>query len=295
MPRASLLNAAVLAAVLTAATALAQRPSGTQLPNSDRSFKFLVAGNTGTDDTAQQALAGRMSELRARWRFTDVLLTGDNIRGAERPSDYMRTFETPYAALIGDGVSFHATLGDQDQREQRFYKHFNMEGRTYYTWTPPGHAIRFFMLESSYPDQTQLKWIQTELANANEQWKIAVFHHAPYSSGRSGSNLAIRRAWEPLFLQHNVTAVFSGHDRFYERVKPQHGILYFVVGSSGKVAQGGIRKGSDLTERGFDSDQAFLAVEIDGGVMSFEAISRAGQTADAGTWTPRRGAGVARD
>jgi hypothetical protein len=126
MPRASLVNAAILAAALTAATALAQRPFGTELPNSDRAFKFVVAGNTGTDDTAQPALARRMIELRARWRFTDVVLTGDNIHGAERPSDYMRTFETPYAALIGDGVSFHAALGDQDQREQRFYKHFNM-------------------------------------------------------------------------------------------------------------------------------------------------------------------------
>jgi hypothetical protein len=89
--------------------------------------------------------------------------------------------------------------------------------------------------------------------------------------------------------------VFSGHERFYERVKPQHGILYFVVGSSGKVAQGGLRKGSDLTDRGFDSDQAFLAVEIDGGVMSFEAISRAGQTVDSGTFTLRRRAVATRN
>ena len=258
------------------------------LPNNDGSLKFLVIGDMGTGDRPQYEVAQQMLNLRAKWRYENVLMVGDNMYGPERPSDYASKFERPYAALLNDGVNFRAALGNHDEREQRLYKHFNMEGKSYYTWKPREEDVRFFFLESTYPDEAQLKWMQTELAASKERWKIALFHHPPYSSGgRHGSNIPIRRAWEPLFLQHNVSVIFNGHEHFYERIKPQQGILYFIVGSSGKLAPGDIRSGSALTDKGFDDDQAFLAVEIDDDVMYFQAISRTGRTVDSGTFTRR--------
>ena len=267
-----------------------QAPVGT-LPNNDGSLKFLIIGDMGTGDRPQYEVAQQMLNLRAKWRYNNVLMVGDNMYGPERPSDYARKFEQPYAALLNDGVSFRAALGNHDEREQRDYKHFNMGGKSYYTWKPREEDVRFFFLESTYPDEAQLKWMQTELANAKEKWKIALFHHPPYSSGgRHGSNIPIRRAWEPLFIKYNVSVIFNGHEHFYERLKPQQGILYFIVGSSGKLAPGDITNNSPLTAAGFDDDQAFLAVEIDDDVMYFQAISRTGKVVDSGTFTRRFGA-----
>jgi hypothetical protein len=258
------------------------------LPNNDGSLKFLVIGDMGTGDRPQYEVAQQMLNLRAKWKYDNVLMVGDNLYGPERPSDYVRKFERPYAALLNAGVNFRASLGNHDEREQRLYKHFNMDGKSYYTWKPRQEDARFFFLESTYPDATQLKWMQDELAKSTERWKIAVFHHPPYSSGgRHGSNIPLRRAWEPLFIQHNVSVVFNGHEHFYERLKPQHGILYFIVGSSGKLSPGDIKKGSPLTAAGFDQDQAFLAVELEDDVMYFQAVSRAGRMVDSGTWTRR--------
>ena len=67
---------------------------------------------------------------------------------------------------------------------------------------------------------------------------------------------------EPLFVQNNVSVVFTGHDHFYERVKPQKGIAYFVVGSGGKLRSGNIDAPPGLTASGFDTDLSFLAAEI---------------------------------
>jgi hypothetical protein len=39
-------------------------------------------------------------------------------------------------------------------------------------------------------------------------------------------------------LKYGVDAVFSGHEHFYERIKPQKGIYYFVSGGAGKVRKG---------------------------------------------------------
>ena len=95
---------------------------------------------------------------------------------------------------------------------------------------------------------------------------------------------------EPLFLKHNVSVVLTGHDHFYERVKPQNGIPYFVVGSGGKLRKGNIDRSTGLTARGFDTDLTFMAAEITADTLVFKAVSRGGQTVDAGIIIRRRSA-----
>ena len=116
-----------------------------------------------------------------------------------------------------------------------------------------------------------------------------MFHHPLYSSGdRHGSDLRLREVLEPLFLKYNVSVVLTGHDHFYERVKPQKGIQYFVVGSGGKLRSGNIDKSTGLTAKGFDTDLAFMAAEIVDDQMYFNAISRNGQIVDSGVLTRRK-------
>ena len=55
------------------------------------------------------------------------------------------------------------------------------------------------------------------------------------SGGRHGSDTTLREQLESLFLKYGVNVVLSGHDHFYERLKPQKGILDFVVGGSAKL------------------------------------------------------------
>jgi hypothetical protein len=253
------------------------------LPNRAGSLKFAVFGDFGTASQWQYELGQRMSAFHATFPFELVLLTGDNLYGSERPQDFRRKFEEPYKGLLDAGVKFYASLGNHDDRNQRFYKHFNMDGKLYYTFRAPGHSIRFFALESTYPEPEQIAWLEEELKKSRSDWKIVYLHHPLYSSGgRHGSDVQLREAIEPLLLRYNVSVVFAGHDHFYERIKPQHGIVHFVVGSGGKLARGDIRARSPLTARGFDRDYAFLAAEITDGEMHFNAISRAGQIVDSG-------------
>lgn len=264
-----------------------QSAQAVPLPNRDGSLKFGVLGDFGTGDRAQYEMGRQMAAVHGRFKYDFVVLTGDNLYGSERPQDFRKKFELPYKALLDAGVKFYATLGNHDAREQRLYKLFNMDGRLYYTFSPVPD-VRFFMLESTYPEPEQIKWVEKELARSASKWKIAVFHHPLYSSGdRHGSDIRLRKVLEPLFLQHNVSVVLNGHDHFYERTKPQQGITYFVVGSGGKLREGNIDRSSGLTAGGFDTDLAFLAVEIAGDEMYFNAISRQGQIVDAGVLTRR--------
>jgi 3',5'-cyclic AMP phosphodiesterase CpdA len=145
------------------------------------------------------------------------------------------------------------------------------------------------LLEATYPTPELFQWLENELKASSSDWKIAVFHEPIYSSGEMhGSDLSLRKVLEPFFVKYNVSVVFSGHDHVYERVKPQQGIAYFVVGSGGELRSGNIDRKSGLTAKGFDTDQAFLAAEIIGDQMYFSAISRTGQTVDSGVLVRRK-------
>ncbi len=258
------------------------------LPNRADSLKFAVLGDFGTGSSEQYDLAAQMKRVHDLFPFELVTLVGDNLYGSERPQDFKNKFETPYQPLLESGVKFYASLGNHDAREQRYYKLFNMDGKLYYSFKAK-QSVRFFALESTYMDPEQVAWLEKELRGSNEDWKIPYFHHPPYSSGgRHGSDARLREVLEPLFLKYNVSVVFTGHDHFYERTKPQQGIVYFVVGSGGQLRKGNIDRRSGLTAAGNDTDQIFLAAEINGDTMSFNAVSRGGQVVDSGAITRRK-------
>jgi 3',5'-cyclic AMP phosphodiesterase CpdA len=132
-------------------------------------------------------------------------------------------------------------------------------------------------------DKDQQTWLEQELKDSNEAWKIAYFHHPMYSSGgRHGSEVDLRTIVEPLFIKYGVSVVFAGHEHFYERLKPQKGIAYFILGSSAKLRRGDLEK-SSLTVYGNDQSYAFMLIEIDGDELYFQAISDKGVTLDAGS------------
>lgn len=261
------------------------------LPNKEGTLKFAVLGDFGTASKQQYQLAEQMDQLQQKFPFELVILVGDNLYGSERPQDFAQKFEIPYKPLIDRKVKFQASLGNHDDRNQRFYKPFNMEGHYYYSFKSPKQNVKFFALETTYPEPDQIKWIEDDLKGSSEDWKIPFFHHPLYSSGgRHGSDLRLRDTLEPLFVQNNVSVVFTGHDHFYERVKPQKGIVYFVTGSGGQLRSGDLDENSPLTAKGFDTDYAFLACEIDGDRLYFNAVSRTGQVIDSGVILRRQAA-----
>ena len=264
--------------------ARAQAPTTLALPLKEGSVRFAVMGDTGRDNSGQIEVGRQMAAFHKQFPFAFVIMLGDNIYGADTPADMVAKFESPYKALLDAGVTFHAALGNHDNPNQRFYKLFNMGDKRYYTFRPAtGGGVRFFALDTTYIDKVETDWFEKELASSSSDWKIAFFHHPLYSSGRThGSSLETRAILEPLFLKYQVSAAFSGHDHFYERIKPQKGgIGYWVSGAGGSLRKGDIAV-TGLTAKGYDRDYHFMLIEISGDELYFQAISRTGVTIDSG-------------
>jgi hypothetical protein len=297
---ASVLTFALLAFAGLTGDALGQKPASVSkesakaiapvkltLPNKDSSVRFLVVGDTGTGTNQQHELADVMYQYKMAFPYEFILMMGDNMYGGEKPEDFKTKFEDVYKKLLDDKVKFYATLGNHDESNQRFYDYFNMNGEEFYRFTKGN--IAFYSLNSNYMDKRQVNWFEEQLSKDTSQWKIVFFHHPPYSSGgKHGSDTKLREVVEPIFTKYGVNAVFAGHEHFYERIKPQKGIYYFISGAGGKLRDGDVKKGSPLTEKSYDKDMSFMLIEVAGDQLHFQVITRTGETVDSGVLTNQR-------
>ena len=270
-------------AVLACGALASPRAQTVTLGRAD-SLKFAVIGDNGTGGRPQFEVGQQMAVLRASFPFEFVLMMGDNLYNAQ---DFAAKFEHPYGALLDAGVTFYAAIGNHDDaRLQVRYPAFNMNGARYYTFAK--RNVRFVVADTNFLDQVQLEWLENTLKSASEHWKIVYFHHPLYSNGdRHGSNVELRVRLEPLLVAHGVDIVMSGHDHIYERIVPQKGITYFVIGSSGQLRRGGITP-SPLTAAGYADDQAFTLMEVAGSDLVFQTLSRTGRIIDSGVIHSRR-------
>ena len=264
------------------------------LPNSGRSIKFAIIGDSGRGSKEQHEVAAQMVAYRQRFDFEFVLMVGDNIyEGPATEEDYRLKFEAPYKQLLDDGVKFYAALGNHDDTNQIYYKNFNMGGKRYYTFVPPVDPItrwdtrvRFFAVDSTYLDRQQTQWLAKETADSRAEWKIVFLHHPLYTSGRyTMAARGIRFGLESTLVTGGVNVVFSGHEHIYERVEMQKGILYFISGGAGSLRMGDAAP-SPLIARSYDRDYHFMLVEINDDGFFFQAINRVGVTVDAGSLKP---------
>jgi calcineurin-like phosphoesterase family protein len=270
-------------AVLIATLPLSIAAQELRLPNKPGSVKFAVIGDTGTGGSDQVAIGKELAAWRTRYPFEFVVMMGDNLYGGEKPKDFDKKFTIPYKSVLDAGVKFYAALGNHDDAAlQRNYKPFNMNGERFYSFKPQ-NGVRFFALDSNYVDKAQLDWLDKQLAVSGSEWKIMFFHHPLYSSGETHGSAELQRGLlEPVFLKYGVNVVLTGHEHFYERIKPQKGIAYFIIGSSAKLRKGDLVK-SDLTAYGNDREYAFMLMEIAGDELFFQTINEQGKTIDTGS------------
>jgi hypothetical protein len=222
-----------------------------RLPHRPASLKFAVIGETGRADRNQRDLANQLTAFRATFPFEFVVMLGNNMSGG-RPKDYVTKFEQPYKTLLDAGVKFYAALGTDDDPNQRFYKLFNMSGERYYTFKPAALGVRLFALDSGAMTPAQIEWLNKQLAASGSDWKIAFCHRAP------------REQLEPVFVEHRVNVVLTGHDHSYGRPIAHQGITYLGAGSSG-------------------TSHTFMLVEIEGNNLHFQTVDARGVTVDKGT------------
>src|SRR5262245_55282721 len=160
--------------------------------------RFAILGDWGTGDSDESGIAAEMVSAYQRTPYDFIIAAGDNIYPNGSPRHFRKNFEQPFSRLLDERLKFYAVLGNHDveqgRHEQCDYPLFNMTGRCYYTLRQGDGLVEFFMLDSTDFDGAQASWLERELQSSQAKWKIAVFHHPIYSSGKThGSAKGLRK------------------------------------------------------------------------------------------------------
>lgn len=193
--------------------------------------------------------------------------------------------------------------GGLDQAYDRAFRWPGEEGRRSYAFRW-GRA-QFVALDTSTDsaaaaladrDGRPFRWLEETLASAARDTTVAwtvVFTHRPLYSQAAGfsghgPDRRLRRALEPLLLEHGVDLVLTGHDHHYQRSRPLRrgepvppgcGPVHFVTGGGGAT-----RFARSITPEGpaarVSRDHHFLALELGRDSGSGEAVGRGGRVMD---------------
>ncbi|MEZ4505654.1 MAG: metallophosphoesterase family protein [Thermomicrobiales bacterium] len=208
------------------------------------SVRFDVLGSSGVSNDAQHAIADRMVADQPDF----VLHTGDVVFPRGALCHYGLRYFGPYENLLPNAAVIPA-IGEIDLKSSNgsaFRESFLFEpdDPLYRSFDyGPVHVVvldsRLYEQDDQSAIDSQRAWLEDDLAaSAEAPWTVVVVHRPPYSSTEGAASEEIRADLDPIFVQHGVDLVLSGHARNYERFEPDGGVTYVVTGGGGADTQG---------------------------------------------------------
>jgi len=264
---------------------------------SAQNLTFGVIGDFGMGNQAETDVA----DMVKSWSPDFIITVGDNNYpdGASSTIDRnigydYHQFIKPYTGAYGAGSSdinrFWPVTGNHDWHAsnlQPYRDYFTLPNNEYYYNLKIGD-IEFFMIDSDTdsPDgyvynSDQGNWIKQKILTSTAKWKIAVFHHAAYSSDNSHGNTSYMQ-WP--FEDWGIHAAISGHAHTYERIirddnHDNDSLVYFVngLGGAGRYNFGTPVNGSIVR---YNSDWGAMKVTETQQGLQFQFYARTGNLID---------------
>jgi tartrate-resistant acid phosphatase type 5 len=268
------------------------------------SVNFFVVGDWGRNGKHhQKEVANQMNETGKFITPDFIISTGDNFypNGVNSTTDkqWLTSFENIYTGSHLQ-CKWYAVLGNHDYRgtpqaEIDYSKkslRWTMPDR-YYTLTKKINdtiAARFIFLDSQplvthnkkqhsdlalQDKKQQLKWLDSVLMNAKEQWKIVIAHHPIYSSNpRHGNSETLIALLKTRLEKYGVQLYLSGHDHDLQHQKPAGTVDYIVSGAGSQTR----RTSAYLTTRFTKDVSGFAAMQVNTDSMHLYFIDYNGNT-----------------
>jgi Calcineurin-like phosphoesterase len=192
-------------------------------------LRLIAFGDFGVGGSTQRQFGAAVRRFEARNPANYLVTLGDNDY-TESPADFVANWEASFGWADEAGLEVAGVLGNHDvvvQRGRYQYDSLNMPGR-YYRRAVGG--VELYLLDSNSVDHAQTAWLTRTLARSRARWRIAAFHHPPFTCGKYSPHADVSRRWLPLFERYRVRLVLSGHDHNYQRFAPHRGVRYVVHG-----------------------------------------------------------------
>ncbi|HLA99239.1 MAG TPA: metallophosphoesterase [Anaerolineales bacterium] len=247
------------------------------------SFRFVVFGDTRENPFVHRAIINRIRDTNPDF----VLHTGDLVESGPCNACWDEFFRIE-APLLRT-TPFYPTLGNHEDDQSpiggtHYFDIFHLPGNERWYAFDYGNA-RFISLKADgyplnlyYPQQEQLDWLETQLAENDKTWTFVFFHWGVYTArGEDFLETGMRSRLVPLFERYGVRAVFMGHNHGYERVLAND-ITYITTagGGAGLYELRQAEPGSQMEARAYH----FVLLEMNGEDLTGQVIDRRGKVID---------------
>jgi hypothetical protein len=182
-------------------------------------------------------------------------------------------------------------MGNHEQSGVLFTKYFPYPfvGGRYWSFDyGPAHFTVVDQYTIYGPGSAQLDWIETDLASTNKPWKFVYLHEPGWSAGGHSNNTSVQNYIQPLCEQYDVAMVFAGHNHYYARAVV-NGVQHITTGGGGAPLYDPSPGYPNVVT--IAKAHHVCTVEIDGGLLHFEAVTPAAAVLDSFTLS-LPGAGV---
>jgi hypothetical protein len=223
----------------------------TTFPEKIEPFHFAVLGDTRTRHDVHQKIVNRIIPEKPLF----VVNTGDMVSNGNNMSDWQHFFSINDQLMRN--VPYYTVLGNHEHDSENYYDFFATPGSKAYYFFTVGDAL-FIMMDMEGPNyeapeymddeakdafwanisidymKEEKRWLENLLTLNSDAGYIFVFFHPTFYSikaSRVAEAEARRAFWGDIFERHGVTAVFSGHDHYYEHA--EHGGTQYIVTAGG--------------------------------------------------------------
>jgi len=190
------------------------------------SSPIIIYGDSRTNHQIHQKIVNEIVKTKPSLVFH----TGDLVEDGLIPDQW-----TIFNEIISDlikNADFYPALGNHENNSPLYFDNFDLPNNERW-YIVEKNNLHFIILDSNSDcsiDSEQYLWLEDDLQNINEN---IIFHHPPFSTGpHTEDEKGLRQSIVPLFEQHGIDLVFSGHDHDYER-SSYNDIYYIVTGGGG--------------------------------------------------------------
>lgn len=273
--------------------------TGAGAETGERTVRILAFGDSGQSSDGQFALTALFEDED----YDLFLHLGDMAYGSGTFPEFEEHMFTVYRNFLHRVPSW-PSIGNHEDKTDRAQPYRDVyylpeqamredEQERYYSFdygdvhfvsldSTDGTVIPIYLDVADRFTDDMLDWLAQDLAASDATWKIAFFHHPPYSSSSRDNNVGIRNFIIPILEAGGVDLVLTGHDHHYERTLPirngcvaqrdNESITYIVAGAGGASLRG------DVTPQWWevssnDEIHSYVELDISGCVATVRAIA----------------------